>query len=174
MKLIFIYGEVAAGKLTVARHLAGITGLRLFHNHLVVDAVGAVFPFGSDAFIRLREQFWMEVFRAAASEDRSLIFTFAPEPTVDAGFAGRVRALIEATGGEVIFIALTVEADEQMRRIASASRAEFGKLRSAELLAELKHTFSASMEAMPPAALTLDTSALAPEEAASRIAALLG
>lgn len=174
MKLVFLYGEAAAGKLTVARHLAGQTGLPLFHNHLVVDAVGAVFPFGSESFIRLREQFWMETFQAAAAEDRSLIFTFAPEPTVDEGFAARVRALVEAAGGEVIFIALTVSADEQMQRIENASRAEFGKLRSPELLAQLKKAFAASMAAMPPAALTLDTGALAPEVAAARIAALLG
>ena len=174
MKLVFLYGEAAAGKLTVARHLAGLTGLPLFHNHLVVDAVGAVFPFGSESFIRLREQFWMETFQAAAAEDRSLIFTFAPEPTVGEGFAARVRALVEAAGGEVIFIALTVSADEQMQRIENASRAEFGKLRSPELLAQLKEAFAASMAAMPPPALTLDTGALAPEEAAARIAELLG
>ena len=96
MKLVFIYGEAAAGKLTVARVLASLTGLPLFHNHLVVDAVGAVFPFGSESFVRLREQFWMDVFRAAAEEDRSLIFTFTPEPTVDESFAARVRTLVEA------------------------------------------------------------------------------
>lgn len=173
MKLIFIYGEAAAGKLTVAQHVAQLTGLPLFHNHLVVDAVGAVFPFGSENFIRLREQFWMDVFSAAAGENRSLIFTFAPEPTVDDGFAGRVRTLIESLGGEVVFIALTVSAEEQMRRINNASRAEFGKLRSPELLAELKHTFAASMAAMPPAALTLDTGTLSPEAAATRIATLI-
>jgi hypothetical protein len=174
MKLIFIYGEVASGKLTVARQVAGLTGLPLFHNHLVVDAVASGFPFGTESFIALREQFWMDVFRAAAQEGRSLIFTFAPEPTVDEGFTTRVRALVEAAGGEVIFIALTVSAEEQMRRIDNASRAEFGKLRSPELLAQLKEAFAASMAAMPPAALTLDTGTLPPEDAAARIAALLG
>ena len=57
MKLIFIHGPVASGKLTIARALAALTGLAVFHNHLVVDAVAAVFPFGSEPFIRLREQF---------------------------------------------------------------------------------------------------------------------
>ena len=173
MKLVFIYGEAAAGKLTVARELASLTGLPLFHNHLVVDAVGAAFPFGSESFVRLRERFWMDVFRAAAEEDRSLIFTFAPEPTVDESFAARVRTLVEAAGGEVIFIALTVSAEEQMRRIANASRAEFGKLRSPELLAELKASFSASMAAMPPADIIIDTNHTSPAEAAAEILARL-
>lgn len=58
MQLIFLYGPMAAGKLTVARELAARTGFALFHNHLLVDAVAAVFPFGSPSFVRLREQFW--------------------------------------------------------------------------------------------------------------------
>jgi hypothetical protein len=68
------------------------TGLSVFHNHLIVDAVGAVFPFGSEPFIRLRETLWLQVIKEAARTGRSLIFTFAPEPTVDPGFPRRVRA----------------------------------------------------------------------------------
>src|SRR5579864_3028877 len=102
MRVVFIYGPVASGKLTVARALAERTGMALFHNHLVVDAVGAVFPFGSEAFVRLREQFWLAVFAEAAQADRSLIFTFAPEPTVAADFAERVRTLVQSAGGEVM------------------------------------------------------------------------
>ena len=47
MKLVFIYGPPAAGKLTIARKVAEKAGLALYHNHMIVDAVGAVFPFGS-------------------------------------------------------------------------------------------------------------------------------
>jgi hypothetical protein len=95
MQLVFIYGQVAACKLTIARELAARTGVALFHNHLVVDAVAAVFPFGTEAFSRLREQFWLTVFDEAARQDRSLIFTFAPEPTVAPDFPDRAGALIE-------------------------------------------------------------------------------
>jgi hypothetical protein len=78
MQLIFIYGQVASGKLTIARELASRTGLALFHNHLVVDAVGAVFSFGTEAFSRLREQFWMTVFDGAAKQNRSLYSHLPP------------------------------------------------------------------------------------------------
>jgi hypothetical protein len=37
MKLTFIYGLPATGKLTIAVELAAMTGYKLFHNHLVVD-----------------------------------------------------------------------------------------------------------------------------------------
>src|SRR5262245_61805419 len=55
MDLIFLHGPAASGKLTVARELVTLTGFRLFHNHLVVDALTAVFGFGTAPFIRLRE-----------------------------------------------------------------------------------------------------------------------
>ena len=82
MKLIFLHGAPAVGKLTVAEELARLTGFRLFHNHLTVDLVTSLFPFGSEPFIALREQIWLAAFREAAQDDVSLIFTFNPESTV--------------------------------------------------------------------------------------------
>jgi chloramphenicol 3-O-phosphotransferase len=170
MKLIFIHGGAAAGKLTVARELASLTGLPLFHNHLVVDAVAAVFPFGSEAFVRLREQFWLATFQAAAETGQSLIFTFAPEGTVAPGFPGRALAAIAPFGGTMPMVRLTIPADEQERRIDNESRGEFGKLRSLELLRQLRDNFAAAEAAMPPADLTIDTMRVQPAEAARMIA----
>ena len=174
MKLVFLYGAPASGKLTVARELSAKTGFALFHNHLVVDAVGAVFPFGSDGFVRLREEFWLRMFDEAARADRSLIFTFAPEGTVAPDFAARVRALVQSHGGTVFFVRLTVSPDEQERRVANADREAFGKLRSLELLHRLRAQFAACETAMPRADLEIDTGALDPTSAAHRIATRLG
>lgn len=169
MKLIFLYGQVASGKLTVARALSARTGFALFHNHLIVDAVGAVFPFGSDEFVRLREAFWLEMIGSATRAGRSLIFTFAPEPTVAPDFPARVAAMVRAAGGEVTFVALRLDPDEQERRIVSADRAAFGKLRSVELLRELRGGFAVSMAAMPAAAITIDSGTTMAEDAAAQI-----
>ena len=79
MHLIFLHGRAAAGKLTTARRLSGQVGYPVFHNHLVVDLLTTMFPFGSEPFVLLREQFWLAVFAQAALHDRSLIFT-RPEP----------------------------------------------------------------------------------------------
>lgn len=169
MDLVFICGPAAAGKLTVARALAEQTGLPLFHNHLIVDAVGAVFEFGTPAFRHLRERFWLEVFDTAAVEGRSLIFTFNPEATVSPDFPDKTVSTVEARGGKVRFIALTCSDEQQAARIEGASRAAFGKLKSAEQLKALK---AAGAFAYPdlPAELTLDTGVLSPEESAARIA----
>jgi len=173
MQLIFIYGQVASGKLTIARKLAARTGVALFHNHLVVDAVGAVFPFGTETFSRLREQFWMTVFDEAARQGRSLIFTFAPEPTVARDFPGRARALIEGNGGQVIFVALDLTREEQERRLVDEGRAAFGKMRDLSLLHALRPQFEACMASMPHPALTLDVSDLTPSESARAISILM-
>lgn len=169
MELIFLHGPPAAGKLTVARALAETTGLALFHNHYVVDAVGAVFPFGSPAFRRLREHYWLEMFEAAAEAGRSLIFTFAPEGTVSRGFPQAAAAAVTARGGRVRFIALTCPDDEQERRLEAASRAEYGKLRSVDMLRDLKAKGAFDYPPLP-AELTLNTADLAPADAAARIA----
>lgn len=170
MRLVFIYGQAAAGKLTVGRELARLTGLPLFHNHLMVDAVAAVFPFGSDSFVRLREQMWLAVFEEAVREGRDLIFTFAPEASVAADFPDRVRTLIETSGGEVLFVRLDVPAGVQEERIDAISRAEFGKLRSLDLLRALRDEFDACLEAMPEAHLVIDTAHVSPLQAAHQIA----
>lgn len=169
MKVVFIYGQAGVGKLTVARALTELSGLALFHNHLVVDAVASVFPFGSEAFARIRERWWLEMFAEAAAADRSLIFTFAPEPTVAPDFPERVRSLIGANGGETHFIRLTVPAEEQERRIDALRRSEFGKMQSVDLLRSLRPQFDAAMEAMPQPLLTIDTGQVKPNAAAENI-----
>jgi hypothetical protein len=169
MRVVFIYGPVASGKLTIARELAKRTGMALFHNHLIVDAVGAVFPFGSEPFVRLREQFWLTVIAEAVRADRSLIFTFAPERTVEPGFAERVRQQVRLAGGEVMFVALTVPQDEQELRLTAPDRSAFAKLQSLDLLRRLRDELAACVAAMPEPALTIDTSAVGPAAAAEAI-----
>ena len=173
MQLIFIFGPAAAGKLTVGRALAGLTGMPLFHNHLVVDAVTAVFPFGSAPFARLREHFWMKTFEEAAVAGRSLIFTFTPEATVAADFPQRVEQLVARHGGEVLFIALEIGREAQERRLVDESRAAFGKLRDLGLFPELRPQFEQCLAAMPAPRLSLDVETLQPEESALAISRLM-
>lgn len=174
MKLIFIWGGPASGKLTVARELARLTGLPLFHNHLVVDALLERLPFGDPEFIRLREAMWMAAFETAATSGHSLIFTFQPEDTVGEGFPGRVIDLVNSLGGAVKFVRLVVSPEEQEHRIANASRMEFRKLVSLDLLRELRGSFLEAEAAMPSADLVIDSEIDEPETSARRIASAFG
>jgi hypothetical protein len=173
MRLVLLYGPVASGKLTIGRLLSEPTGMKLFHNHLIVDAVAAVFPFGSAEFVRLRETFWLETIAAAARAGQSLVFTFAPEPTVAADFPERLAQTVRAAGGELFTVALTLDDAIQEQRIVAADRAAFGKLRSPDLLRELRAGMRTCMDAMPAPDLRIDTGFTPAADAAETIAAAL-
>jgi len=169
MNLVFLHGAPAVGKLTIARELAELTGLRLFHNHLTVDLVNAVFDFGTEPFVILREQIWLLVFREAAKQKVSLIFTFSPESTVREQFIENAIEAVESAGGKVIFIELVCSADELERRIESPSRGQFGKLRSVEQYRELEQAGAFEFAKLPDSGASFDTTNKAPKETASLI-----
>jgi len=117
---------------------------------------------------------WMTVFETAARAGQSLIFTFAPEPTVEPNFSERVSTVIRDAGGEVKFVRLVRSRDEQERRIANPSRSQFRKLVSLDLLREFQPSFAMSEAEMPPTDLVIDSEIDDPETASRRIAAAFG
>lgn len=170
MTLLFIYGAPAVGKLTVARKLADLTGFRLFHNHLTVDLLLSVFDFGSKPFVLLREQIWLSVFKEAAKQNVSLIFTFNPERTVRRSFIEETIDATESEGGKVHLVQLTCAAEELERRLASPSRGEFGKLVSLQQYHDLKHSGAFEFGEIGKTELTVDTTDLPAEDTARVIA----
>jgi hypothetical protein len=174
LKLIFIYGLPASGKLTVAQELASMTGFKLFHNHLTVDLLLSVFEFGTPSFVDLREEIWMSVFTQAFQDQLpGIIFTFAPEPTVRPEFIPNMLRAITSTGGEVDFIELVCPLPELMRRIDSPSRFQYQKLTSPALLEQLHSDGSLDTAHMPKPLLSIDTSLFTPAQAATQIAQTL-
>jgi hypothetical protein len=173
MKLIFIHGAPAVGKLTIARELASLTGYRLFHNHLTVDLVTSVFEFGSAPFVRLREQIWLSVFQEAVQQNLSLIFTFNPERTVRESFIQNAIDIIEGGNGKIIFIELTCSASERENRLQSPSRSQFGKLNSLELFHELQQAGAFEFPGLPDSGGSFDTTNQPPKETAALIQAFL-
>lgn len=174
MKLIFIYGLPATGKLTVAQELAAITRYKLFHNHQVVDLLLSVFEFGSPAFVALREEFWLSIFdQACRNRFPGLIFTFAPEATVRPAFISNTLTSVAAAGGEVDFIELTCPLPELKRRMGSLSRLQYKKLTSVPLFEQLHQEGSFETNYMPKAKLSIDTSLNQPARAALQIARAL-
>jgi hypothetical protein len=168
MQLVFIHGSPGVGKLTVARVLATLTGFRLFHNHLTVDLVGSLFPFGSEAFVLLREHIWLAAFREAARQDLSLIFTFNPESTVRERLVQDAVDTVTSEGGKVVFVELTCADQELEQRIENPSRSEFDKLRSVEQYRALKD--GGAFQYPPiPSTLSLDTTNTRSAETAARI-----
>jgi chloramphenicol 3-O-phosphotransferase len=174
MRLVFLYGLPATGKLTVAQHLATLTGYKLFHNHLAVDLLLSTFDFATPPFVELREQIWLSVFdQAARNQLPGLIFTFNPERSVRPTFVPQTIALITRQGGTVGFIELTCPLAILKQRIDAPSRHQHRTLTSLPFFEHLHAAGEFDTTHMPPPNLTLDTSLQTPTEAAAHIAATL-
>jgi hypothetical protein len=170
MKLLFIYGPPAAGKLTVAEELAAATGLKLFHNHASIDVVEPIFGFGTSAFHRLVNKIRLDVIEEAAKENiDGLIFTFVYSHPHDKNFVDEVTGRVEKHGGEVCFVQLVCAPAILETRVVSPSRRKHGKLASAETLREVMDKHDLFTPIADSNSFSIDTLALGPREAARKI-----
>jgi RNase adaptor protein for sRNA GlmZ degradation len=172
MRLVFLYGAPGVGKLTVARELAGLTGYKLFHNHLTVDLVGSLFAFGSEQAGRLTTMFRLEMFQEAARANLpGIIFTFVYARGEDDEFIQQTLDAVEPYGGQVLFVLLKCEEGELLWRVGEESRKAFGKLRDAAQVRALCQQYELASPVPQRESLVLDTTSLPPQEAAQQIVA---
>jgi len=171
MKLFFLYGLPGTGKLTIARELAELTGIKLFHNHLTVDLLLSVFEFGSAPFVELREKIWLSVFDEAAATLPAMIFTFNPENSVRQSFIQKTVETIGSRGGEVFFVEVVCDPAELERRMDTRERRNHKKLVSLELFRKLQADGVFDSPKMPMPHLTLNSTHTSPRENAQMIAA---
>jgi hypothetical protein len=175
MRLIFLYGLPGTGKLTVARELGAMTGWGIFHNHLTVDLLLAIFPFASPEFVELREQIWLSVIEAAAARRKSgLIFTFNPENSVRQTFIELVQAAIAKHGGTIDFVEFVCDEAVLETRLDTPKRREMKKLLSVELFRELRGQGVFDSPRMPEPQLRVDTTRQFPSQSAAEIVKSLG
>lgn len=169
MRLVFLYGPPAVGKLTVAQELAALTGYKLFHNHLTVDLVAAVFPFNSPAFWPLVRRFRHDMLTAASRDGVDLIFTYVYAHPDD---QRNVRALIKpilVNGGAVHFVQLTCAREVLLGRVASEPRRPYRKLVDPAAVSDLLDRKNL-VTAVPFAeSLQIDTTSISPADAARQI-----
>lgn len=175
MRLIFLFGMPASGKLTVAKELSALTGWKLFHNHLTVDLLLSVFPFGSKEFVELREKIWLSVFEAAfLGKAAGLIFTFNPENTVRQEFIEALGAVAGGAGSSVEFVEIFCDESAIKQRIDAPERRAFKKMVSYTDFRDLRDRGTFAAPVMPPPNMRLDTTQQSPQEAAVQIVEGLG
>ncbi len=122
MKLIFVYGPPASGKLTVATELAKLTGFKLFHNHVSIQFVQSIFEFGTKTFWRLTGKYRMEMLEEAAKEGVDTIFTFVYSKGEDDQFVKQVLQNVRSHGGQVCFVRLHCDRKELVKRVRASQR----------------------------------------------------
>jgi shikimate kinase len=169
MKLIIIYGPPAVGKLTVAREIAKRTNLKVFHNHLSIDAITPIFEFLSPPFRRLMRLIRTAVIAEAARQDVSLIFTGIYIRGEDEENIEIIAKAAENDGGQVCFVLLTCDPKTLEHRVTAESRNEFGKTKSVEHLRQDLAKFDYFSPVPGRETLIIDTTEVSPDEAAEQI-----
>lgn len=169
MKLIFLYGSPAVGKLTVAREIAARTGYRLFHNHLTIDAVRPVFDYGSESFGKLVDLFRVEAIREAARKNVDLIYTFCYAKDADDPHVERILEAVEENGGEVCFVLLKADRSALDRRVVQKSRVKLGKAQSVEMIDFFHRTYDLLSPVPFRESLVIDNTRLSARKAARQI-----
>lgn len=167
--VIILHGPPAAGKYTIAKELASLLSLKLFHNHLVVDALLALFAFGSENFVKHRGSIWLEAMADAVSEGTSFIFTFSPEATTPSTFVDELQSRITAAGGKTFFVRVDCVDEGLKERMGSTERREHLKLWSYEHFEELRGQ-GAFVYPVLPFDLSIDSYTHSPVESARIIA----
>jgi shikimate kinase len=169
MRLVFLYGPPAVGKLTVGLALAELTGFKVFHNHLTVNPIVAIFERHSAPYHRLLRQFRVRMLEEAAEARIDLIATWAnPRGGEDAARA--YFGAVESRGGRVHLVQLVCDRATLLARVGDESRRAMEKLTDAARLDEL---LDARFDPGPLSfgeSLVVDTTDLPPREAALRIA----
>jgi hypothetical protein len=135
MKLVFLHGSPAVGKLTVAKALLQIVSGRLFDNHAAIDLARTVFDFGSPGFWELVRTVRSSAIEAAAEHDISLVVTTMcyADPD-DLPQYQKLEEIMRRHNGELLPTFLHCSRAEAARRVGNSDRVERGKLTSPESL----------------------------------------
>lgn len=122
MKLLFLIGDGAVGKMTVGQELMKITDLRLFHNHMTIEPVLEIFgSFNGNAIRRMREMIFEEF---AASDNYGMIFTYmwAFDCQSDWDYIEHVKSIFRPYGTEFYYAELVAPQEIRLQRNRTENR----------------------------------------------------
>jgi hypothetical protein len=169
MKLIFIHGAPASGKLTVAKALLRAVSGRLFDNHAAIDLARTVFDFGAPGFWELVDVVRLSALDAAAAHGVALVAaTYCYSEPEDFALFEQFEGILKRQGGELFPVFLYCSDEEAARRVGNVDRAERKKIASIEAL----NNFRALWHIAPVPrnnCLALDTEVRLPDATAHEI-----
>ena len=122
MKLVVLIGDTAVGKMTVGQELMKQTGLRLFHNHMMIEPVLDIFgAFRGDVIQKLREVVFHEF---AKSDNEGMIFTFmwAFDMPSDWEYIAHVAEIFEEQNATIYYVELIAPQEVRLQRNESPNR----------------------------------------------------
>ncbi|MDE5457392.1 hypothetical protein GWE18_32130 [Bradyrhizobium sp. CSA112] len=157
MKLLFLHGAPAAGKLTVAKALLRIVPGRLMDNHAAIDLALTIFDFGAPGFWELVHDVRRSAIDAAAEHRVPLLVTtFCYAEPDDREHFRQIEEIVQRRSGELLPVFLHCSREEALRRVGNPDRVARGKITSGEHL--IREFDRYDLTAVPrPHCLKLDT-----------------
>lgn len=175
MKFVFIIGSQAVGKMTVGQELAKITGLKLFHNHIVLEPLFEVFgEFKGQLAHDIRELIFKDF---SKTNNKGMIYTIVLDFNLQTewDYIEHIKNIF--SGSEFYYVELVASQEIRIQRNATENRLKYKaskrNIKSSENLIyelEKKHRCeSYDGEVKFDNYIKIDNSNLAPEEVASMI-----
>lgn len=122
MKLVFLIGDAAVGKMTVGQELMKITDLRLFHNHMTIEPVIEIFGwFNEKAIHEIRDVIFRNY---AASNNYGMIFTMMMDFDLPSEweYLEHVKSIFEPYDTEFYYVELIAPQEIRLKRNVSENR----------------------------------------------------
>ena len=122
MKLVFIIGDAAVGKMTVGQELMKMTDLRLFHNHMTIEPVIEIFGrYDGKTIFELRDVIFKNF---AASDNYGMIFTFMMDfdDPEEWEYLEHVKDYFKPYETEFFYVELIAPQEVRLERNASENR----------------------------------------------------
>ena len=184
MRLLFIFGAHAAGKMTVGQAVSRITPMKLFHNHMTIEPVIELFGAYNGAVTERLRQVVFEEF--VKTDNYGLIFTFiwAFEEPHDTEYVRALTKLYQDAGAQVDYVELLCPQEVRLQRNRTENRLkEKASKRNVELSekrmlsSENRHRCNSEPDEVckklgvaPERYLRIDNTNLSPEAVAEMIA----
>lgn len=122
MKLVFLIGNTAVGKMTVGQELMKITDLKLFHNHMTIEPVLELFGYFHWELIAGIRDIIFEEF--ASSDQYGLIFTFMWdfEERSDWDYVSHVTDIFKKYEADIYYAELVASQKVRLQRNTTENR----------------------------------------------------
>lgn len=122
MKLVFLVGDGAVGKMTVRQELMKQTGLRLFHNHMTIEPVLEIFgDFNTNVILQMREIIFREF---ARTDQYGMIHTimWAFDCQSDWDYVNHVADIFKEQGADIYCVELVAPLQIRLLRNETPNR----------------------------------------------------
>lgn len=138
MKLVYLHGPPASGKLTIAKSLLTKLPGRLFDNHASIDLALTLFDFGAPGFWKLVAATRLEGIKHAANYGVPLmVMTTCYSHPEDYPSFQNMEGIVTAAGGSVLPVFLSCAPEELKTRVGNQDRIDRQKIGTVPVLEEV-------------------------------------